>query len=63
MDIKKIFDDFSEAFTKKLDKDYFIKLQFEFTDIKDKNIWQINVKDGKVNIYNEEKIIPEEIFF
>lgn len=62
MDIKKIFNDFSRAFNKKIDKDYFIKLQFEFIDLKTENIWQVDVKDKKINVYNGQKIIPEEIF-
>lgn len=62
MDIKTIFNDFSEAFSKKIDKDYFIKIQLEFTDIENENIWQLDIKDGTINIYNEQKIIPEETF-
>lgn len=48
MKIKKIFEDLAEAFVKKIDKNYFIKLQFEFTDLKNENIWQVDVKDGEV---------------
>lgn len=62
MYIKKIFDDFSKTFVKKIENDYFIKLQFEFSDLKNNNIWQIDIKDGKISIYNEERIVPEEIF-
>jgi len=62
MEIKKIFDDFSRAFIKKIDNDYFIKIQLEFLDIERNNIWQVDINDGKINIYNEEKIVPEETF-
>lgn len=62
MEIRKIFDDFSKAFIKKIDKDYFIRIQLEFLDIEKNNIWQVDIRDGKINIYNEEKIIPEETF-
>lgn len=62
MEIKKIFEDFAEAFVKKIDKNYFIKLQFEFTDLKNENIWQVDVKEGEVYVYNENQIVPEEIF-
>jgi hypothetical protein len=61
MNIKDIFNDFAKAFERKIDKDYFIKLQFEIKDVEN-NIWQIDVNNGNVSVYNEEKIIPEEIF-
>jgi hypothetical protein len=53
-----IFDEFAEAFKKKIDKDYHIKLQFEIYDMEN-DIWQVEAKDGKVFVYNEEKIKPE----
>jgi hypothetical protein len=60
MTVKEIFDEFTAVFSNKIDKEYHIKLQFEFTDIFDKNIWQIEVKDSNISVYNEEKIEPEE---
>jgi len=61
MEIGDIFNDFAKAFERKIDDDYFIKLQFEIKDVEN-NIWQINVNNGKVIIHNGEKIIPEEVF-
>jgi hypothetical protein len=61
MDINDIFNDFARAFERKIDNDYFIKLQFEIRDVEN-GIWQIDVNNGKVFLYNEEKIIPEEAF-
>jgi hypothetical protein len=60
MALKNIFDEFAVVFSKKIDKEYYIKLQFEFIDISEKNIWQIEVRDGNVFVYNEEIIEPEE---
>lgn len=62
MEIKKIFDEFSSAFVKKIDNDYFIRIQLEFLDIEGNNIWQIDIKDKKISIYNDEKLVPEETF-
>ncbi len=62
MEAKKIFEEFAKAFEKKIDFDYKITLQYEIIDLVKDNIWQIDVKNGKVNIYNTEIIIPEEIF-
>jgi hypothetical protein len=61
MDTKEIFNDFAQSFAKKINKDYFIKIQLEILDM-DNNIWQIDVKDSKVLIYNKQEIEPEEIF-
>jgi hypothetical protein len=61
MNIKDIFKDFAKAFERKIDKDYLIKLQFEIKDMEN-NIWQVDVNNGNVFVYNEEKIIPEETF-
>jgi mannose-6-phosphate isomerase-like protein (cupin superfamily) len=61
MDTKTIFNEFARTFERKIDKDYYIKVQLEITDEKN-GIWQIDVKDGKVSVYNEEKIEPEETF-
>lgn len=62
MEAKKIFKDFAKTFERKIDFDYKIKLQYEILDLEKDNIWQIDVNNGKVNIYNNEIIIPEEIF-
>jgi len=59
MTVNEILNDFAKAFEKKIDKNYSIRLQLEIKDMPDE-IWQIEVNNGKVNIYNEEKIIPEE---
>ena len=61
MDTKVIFEEFAEAFEKKIDKDYYIKLQYEITD-EENGIWQIDVNNSKVFLYNENKIEPEETF-
>jgi hypothetical protein len=58
MNIKGIFDEFAKAFEKKIDKDYHIQLQFEIYDMEN-DIWQVDVKNGEVFVYNEEKIKPE----
>jgi glyoxylate utilization-related uncharacterized protein len=58
MNIKYIFEEFAKAFEKKINKNYHIRLQFEIYDM-EYDIWQIEVKDGKVFIYNEIKIEPE----
>jgi mannose-6-phosphate isomerase-like protein (cupin superfamily)/putative sterol carrier protein len=58
MNIKGIFDVFARAFEKKIDNDYHIKLQFEIYDMEN-DIWQVEVKNGKVSLFNEEKIKPE----
>jgi len=59
MTIDQILGDFAEAFKKKIDKNYSIRLQLEFNDLPEE-IRQIDVNNGTVNIYNEEKITPEE---
>jgi hypothetical protein len=61
MDINGMFNDFARAFEKKIDKEYKIRLQFEIYDIEN-CIWQIDINNGSVNLYNEEKIKPEETF-
>jgi len=58
MNIKDIFEEFAKAFEKKIDKNYNIRLQFEIYDMEN-DIWQIDVKNGKVFIYNEVKVEPE----
>jgi len=60
MDINGIFNDFAKAFEKKIDRDYKIRLQFEIHDMEN-SIWQIDVNNGIVSVYNELKIEPEEI--
>ncbi|MDR1398973.1 MAG: hypothetical protein LBJ41_03515 [Treponema sp.] len=61
MDSKGIFNDFAKTFEKKIDKEYNIRLQFEIYD-EEKSVWQIDVHNGNVVVYNEVKIEPEEIF-
>jgi ribosomal protein L4 len=62
MTIKEIFTEFAKTFSKKIDKEYHIKIQLEFTDIAINNCWQVEAKDGSVFIYNEHKIEPEETY-
>jgi hypothetical protein len=59
MTVNEILQNFAKAFEKKIDKNYSIRLQLEIKDMPNE-IWQVDVNSGKVNIYNEEKIIPEE---
>jgi hypothetical protein len=61
MDIKGIFNDFAKTFEKKIDKEYSIRLQFEIYDT-ERSIWQIDINNGNVTVYNELKFEPEEIF-
>jgi len=61
MDTKAIFNEFAKTFERKIDKDYYIKVQLEIND-EENGIWQIDVKDGKVSVYNEVKTEPEETF-
>jgi hypothetical protein len=61
MDIADIFNEFAKTFARKIDNDYYIKLQFEIKDMENR-IFQVDVNNGNVTVYNEEKIIPEEIF-
>jgi len=60
MDINGILSDFAKAFEKKIDKDYKIRLQFEVNDMEN-GIWQIDVNNGIVSVYNELNFEPEEI--
>jgi hypothetical protein len=62
MTIREIFTEFAEIFQNKIDKEYHIKFQFEFTDVEKNNIWQIEVKEGNIFLFNEKKIDPEEVF-
>jgi hypothetical protein len=62
MNIEKTFEEFAETFTKKIDPEYFITVQFEFTDIKEKNIWQVDIKNNIANIYNGQIVKPEETY-
>jgi mannose-6-phosphate isomerase-like protein (cupin superfamily) len=61
MDTKAIFNEFAKVFERKINKDYQIKVQFEIID-EENGIWQVEVKDGNVLVYNKEKIVPEETF-
>ena len=58
MTVNEILKDFAKAFEKKIDKNYSIRLQLEIKDMPDE-IWQVDINNGSVNIYNEEKITPE----
>ena len=57
-----MFDDLSKAFAKKIDENYDIRLQFEFSDVQQDNVWQVEVKNGTVRAYDEDKVSPEEIY-
>jgi len=59
MTINSILNDFARAFEKKINKEYSISVQLEIKDAQDE-IYQIDIKNGKVDIYNEEIIKPEE---
>ncbi|MDR1324582.1 MAG: hypothetical protein LBK00_00925 [Treponema sp.] len=61
MDISGMFNDFAKTFERKIEKDYFIRLQFEIYDV-EQGIWQVDVHNEKVFVYNEEKFVPEETF-
>jgi hypothetical protein len=50
-----------EAFKTKITKDYWFNLQFEFHDLETDNLFQIEVKDGEINVYNSEQIQVEEM--
>jgi hypothetical protein len=60
MEIKEILNEFAKVFEAKISKEYYIKIQLEFTDLKVNNIWQIDVNNGNVYIYNENKIKTEQ---
>jgi hypothetical protein len=62
MDNKAIFYDFAKAFVRKVDKDYYIRLQFEIYEIEngETDVWQVDVNNGNVVLYNEEIIVPEK---
>jgi putative sterol carrier protein/quercetin dioxygenase-like cupin family protein len=59
MTIEGIFNEFAETFEKKIGKDFHVKVQFEIYDMEN-DVWQIEVNGGKVFVYNEKKIEPEE---
>jgi hypothetical protein len=58
MTVNEILIDFAKAFEKKIDKNYSIRLQLEIKDMPNE-IWQVDINNRNVNIYNEEKITPE----
>jgi hypothetical protein len=60
MTIYELLNDFAEAFKKKIHRNYEISIQLEIKDIPEE-IFQIDVSNGDVFVYNEAKIIPEEI--
>jgi hypothetical protein len=62
MTIENMFEEFAESFSKKIDPEYFMKVQLEFSDIKEKNIWQLDIRNNKVTIHNGEIIKPEETY-
>lgn len=53
---------FAEVYSKKIDHEYSIKLQFEIIDVEEDNLWQIEVCNGHVNVFSEATIEPEEYF-
>lgn len=53
---------FAEVYSKKIDHEYSIKLQFEIIDVEEENFWQIEVSNGHVNVFSEATIEPEEYF-
>ena len=59
MTVNTILNDFARAFEKKINKEYSISVQLEIKDTQDE-IYQIDVKNGKVDIYDEERIKPED---
>jgi hypothetical protein len=58
--VKEILDEFADVFSKKIDNDFHIKIQLEFTDLTENNLYQIEAKDGCVFVYNYEKFKPEQ---
>jgi hypothetical protein len=62
MTIENILKEFAVSFTKKIDQEYHFTVQLEFTDISDKNIWQLDIKNKDVIIYDKVIARPEEIF-
>ncbi|MCL1930554.1 MAG: hypothetical protein FWF55_01960 [Treponema sp.] len=62
MTIENILKEFAVSFTKKIDPEYHFTVQLEFTDISDKNIWQLDIKNKNVIIYDKALIRPEETF-
>ena len=62
MTIENILKEFAVSFSKKINPEYYFIVQLEFTDILDKNIWQLDIKNKNVVIYDKEIIKPEETF-
>jgi len=62
MTIENILKEFAVPFTKKIGPEYHFTVQLEFTDISDKNIWQLDIKNKDVIIYDKVIARPEEIF-
>jgi len=57
----KILNTFASVFEKSIDQNLTLKLQLEIYDT-EKNIndiWQIEIKNGKLELFNEEKFVPE----
>jgi hypothetical protein len=64
MDNNVIFNTFANSFKRKMEKDLCIQLQFEVydTDYEKLDIWQVDVKNSNISLYNGEKIIPERVY-
>jgi mannose-6-phosphate isomerase-like protein (cupin superfamily) len=62
MTIENILNEFAVSFTKIIYPEYYFTVQLEFTDISDKNIWQLDIKNKNVIIYDKALIRPEETF-
>ena len=62
MTVENILNEFAVSFAKKIDPEYYFAVQLEFTDISDKNIWQLDIKNKNVVIYDKALIRPEETF-
>ena len=62
MDNDVIFNSFANTFKKKMKKDLFIQLQFDIydTDNDKMDIWQVDIKNGNIYLYNEEKLFLKE---
>jgi len=62
MTIENILKEFAVSFTKKIDSEYYFTVQLQFTDVADKNIWQLDIKNKDVVIYDKVIARPEETF-
>jgi hypothetical protein len=62
MIIENILNEFAASFAKKIDPEYYFAVKLEFKNISEKNIWQLDIKNKNVIIYNKVIIRPEETF-